>query len=107
MNAVRAEVGGRLLGRAGQPAKPGDDVVVDDDDAERGVADDDRQQPEVDAERDERRPQGDAGDDARQGDRQDEQERDRLPAEERVALDGERGERPEDQRDRGREPSRR
>ena len=85
---VGAQVGRRLLGRARQPPQPGDDVVVGDDDAERGVADDDREQPEVDAEGDERRPQRDAGHDARQGDRQDQEERDGLLPEERVALDG-------------------
>ena len=59
--------------------------------------------PKSTPKRHERRSQRDAGHDARQRDREDQQERDRLPAEERVALDGERGERPEDQRDRGRD----
>ena len=46
---VRAEVGRGLLERARRPPQPGDRVVVDDHDAERGVADDDREQPERDA----------------------------------------------------------
>ena len=40
------------------------------------------------------------GDDARQGDRQDDQERDRLAAEEPEAMDGEGDQRAEDERDR-------
>ena len=59
------------------PAQPGEHVVEDDDDAEGGVADDDREQPEADAERFEHRTEGgverDAGDDAGQRDRQDHQ----------------------------------
>ena len=45
----------------------------------------------------------DPGDDARQRDRQDEQERDRVPAEETKAADCGRRGRPEHQRDRGRD----
>ena len=63
------------------------DVVVDDDDAERGVADHDRPQREVDACRNvEERVQRHARDDPGQRDRQDEQERDRLAAEEAEAV---------------------
>ena len=47
----------------------------------------------------ERRVQRHAGDDARQRDRQDDEERDRLAPEEPVALHGERGERPEHEGD--------
>ena len=88
MNASAPRSAEASSGVTRQPSQPRDDVVVGDDDAERGVADDDRQQPELDAERHERRPQRDAGHDARQRDRQDEEERDRLLSEERVALDG-------------------
>ena len=62
---IRAEVRRRLLRRARQPAQAGDHVVEGDDDAEGGVADDDREQAERDLERHERRPQRDAGHDAR------------------------------------------
>ena len=85
-HACGAEVGRRLLERGRRPPQPRDHVVVDDDDAERGVADDHRQQREVDVQRlRERRVQRHAGDDARQRDRQDDQERDRLAAEEVVS----------------------
>ena len=66
---VGAEVGGRLVERPGRPAHARDHVVVDDDHAERRVADDDRREPERDAERaehvDDRRLQREPGDDAR------------------------------------------
>ena len=93
---VGPEVGRGLLERARDPAQPRDDVVVDDDDAEGGVADDHGEEAEVDAE-DLREgvAERDAGDDAGQGDRQDDEERDRLAAEEPIARDGERGERAE------------
>ena len=101
----RAEVGRRLLERGRQPPQARDDVVVDDDDAEGRVGDDDREQArgrcpstwvkvEFSA-----MPVTMPG----QRDRQDDQERDRLAAEEAVARDRERGEGAEDQRDRGRE----
>ena len=64
---VGAKVGGRLLGRPRHAPQAGDDVVVGDDDAERGVADDDRQQAEVDAGRLKRRAQRDPGHHARAG----------------------------------------
>ncbi len=66
------------------------------------MPDDDREQPEVDAERHERGPQRDACDHARKRDGEDQEERDRLPAEEVVALDGDRGERAEDECERRR-----
>ena len=69
---VGAEVGRGLLEGARDAAQAGDDVVVDDDDAEGGVADDHREEAEVDAEDlGEGVAERDAGDDARQGDRQD------------------------------------
>ena len=87
-------------------AQPGDDVVVDDDDAEGGVADDHREQAEVDPEHlGERVAERDAGDDPGQRDRQDDQERDRLAAEEAVARDRQRGQRAEHQRDRRSPPA--
>ena len=43
--------------------------------------------------------QGEAGDDARQGDRQDQRQREDLPAEETEPMDGEGRERPEDDRE--------
>ena len=62
------------------------DVVEDDHDAEGGVADDDGEHAEADAERFEDRTEGgverDAGDDAGQRDRQDDHEGDGLAAEE-------------------------
>ena len=68
------------------------------------MADDDRQQAEVDAEGHERRPQRDAGHDAGQGDRQDQDRNEmRLLAEEREPLHRERRQRAEDERDRGRD----
>ena len=63
---VGAEVGRGLLERARHPPQAGDHVVVDDDDAEGGVADDHGEQAQVDAE-DLREgvAERDAGDDAR------------------------------------------
>ena len=99
-----AEVGRGLLERARQPAQPRDHVVVDDHDAEGRVRDHDREQAEVDAEDlGERRVQRDTGDDPRQRDREDHQERDRLAPEEPVPRHRDRGERAEDQRQRGRQ----
>ena len=46
-----AEVGGRLEQVRRRAPQPGDDVVVGDDDAERGVGDDERVEAEADAER--------------------------------------------------------
>ena len=98
-----AEVGRRLLERARDAPQAGDHVVVDDDDAEGGVGDDHGEQAEVDPEHlGEGAAERDPGDDARQRDRQDDQERDGLAAEEPVAGDGERRERAEHERDRGR-----
>ena len=90
---VGAEVGRGLLEGARDAPQAGDDVVVDDDDAEGRVADDHREEAEADAEHlGEGVVEGDAGDDPRQRDRQDDEEGDRLAAEEAVAADGERGE---------------
>ena len=79
----------------GHPAQPRDRVVVDEHDAERRVADHDRQQSEREADRVEGRVEGHPGHDPRKRDREDDEERDRLSAEEVVARDGERRERPE------------
>ena len=94
---------GRLLGRRGGPPQPGDDVVVDEDDAERRVADDDREHAQ-------RRGRASRTSCSRAMPvtmpgsaigRITTNEID-LAAEEPVALDGERRERPEDERDGGR-----
>jgi len=100
--------GGRLEQVEVGAAQPGDDVVVGEDDAERGVGDDERVEAETDAELErpeidrarERVLQGDAGDDPRQGDREDEQERVGVAPEEAEALHREGGERAEDEGDR-------
>ena len=55
LERVGAKVGRRLLERPRGPAQPGDRVVVDEHDAERRVADDDREEAERDVERGERR----------------------------------------------------
>ena len=94
---VGAEVGRRLQQVGRRATQPGDDVVVRDDHAERGVSDDERVESETDPEVEqaevdpavERVLQGDAGDDAGQRDGQDHQERDGVPAEELEALHGE------------------
>src|SRR5207344_81554 len=90
---VGAEIGRRLLERARHAPQPRERVVVDDDDAEGRVADDDRQEAERDTEPLERRLQREPGDDPRQRDRQDDDERDRLPPEEAVPRDSEREQR--------------
>ena len=98
-----AEASSKLVAGAPQPRQH---VVVDDHDAERRVADDDREQALLQAERLrdvlERGRQRHAGDDAGQRDRQHDQQRQRVPAEEPVATDRERDHRAEHQRDRGR-----
>ena len=70
------------------------------------MADHDREEAEVDAERlgqvAEGRVQRHPGDDPRQREREDDEERDRLPPEEAVASDGQRREGAEQERDRGR-----
>ena len=83
----RPEVGRRLLERAPDAAQPRGHVVEDEDDAEGRVADDDREESRADAEdRGEEvldhRLQRDTGDDAGQRDRQDDEDRDRVLAEE-------------------------
>jgi hypothetical protein len=84
-------------------AQSGDHVVEDDDDAERRVADDDRPDPELEAEvaiaEVDRGRQRDRRDDPRQRDRQDEDERDRLSTEESEAVHRERRARAEEERD--------
>ena len=87
-----AEIGRRVLEAGSQPAQPRLRVVEDDDDAERGMADDHRCQAQRDAEcRGEGRVQCDTGDDARQCDRQHDKETDDFAAEEPVPLHGEGG----------------
>ena len=66
------------------------------------MADDDGEQPEVDAERPERVAQRHAGHDARQRDRQHHQEGHRLATEELEALHGQGSHGAEDERDAGR-----
>ena len=104
--AVRTQFHRRLLERLGRASQARHHVVVDHDDAEGRVPDDDREQPEADAEGLEHGAEGgvqrDARDDAGKGDRQDHEERDRVAAEERIARDRERGERAEHERDRRR-----
>src|SRR5579884_296321 len=100
--AVGAEVARRLEQRGRRTAQARHDVVVDDDDAERCVPDHDRPHREAEACEDVERVQRHAGDDPGQRDRQDEQERDRLAAEEAEARDRRGGHRPEHERDAGR-----
>ena len=80
LDAVGAEVHRRLGQRAGHAPQPRDHVVVDDDDAERRVADHDRPETEVELPVREVRVERHAGDDPGQRDRQHEQERDRPRA---------------------------
>src|ERR1051325_9877077 len=103
---VGAEIGGRLLQRAREPPQPRLRIVVDEDDAEGRVPDDDREQPEVDPDRRVGRAQREAGDDPGQREGQDHEQRDRVATEEVKARDGERGQRPEHERQ-GRRPERR
>ena len=102
LEGVGSKVGRRLFEETRGPAQPGDRVVVDEHDAERRVADDDREDPERDVERGERRRERHARHDPGQGDGQDDDERDRLATEERIARDRERSQRAEDHRDRRR-----
>ncbi|MNP00148.1 hypothetical protein D3C76_919340 [compost metagenome] len=88
----------QALGRA---AQAGDDVVVDDHHAEGGMADHDGEHTGLDTQGLERREQGDAGDDAGQGDRQDQHQRNAFLAEEVAPVQGSRGQRPEEQGDQG------
>src|SRR5215470_16973382 len=103
LEAVGAEVHGGLDQRSLRAAKSGEHVVVDDHDAEGGVAYDygrERQRDVVEAEE---RVQRDACDDARQGQGQDEEQAHHLAAEEPGAVDRERGARAEDEGDRRRQ----
>ncbi|MNG08661.1 hypothetical protein D3C84_920360 [compost metagenome] len=70
----------------GGAAQAGDDVVVDDHHAEGRVADDDGEHPRLDSQCLEGRQQRDPGDDPRQGNRQDQHQRDALLAEEVPAV---------------------
>ena len=92
---VGAEIHGRLVERARHPPHSCDRVVVDDDDAERGMPDDDREQAEIDPQRPERGVQRHPGHDPGERDREDDQERDRLPPEEAIARHRDCGERPQ------------
>ena len=78
--AVGAEVHRRLDPALRHAPQARDDVVVDDDDAERRVARDDRPEAGIDARALDRGEQRDAGDDAGQRDRQHEQHRDAFLA---------------------------
>ena len=89
LERVGAEVGRCLVEVGRQAAQPGEDVVVDDDDAERRVGDDQREQAERDTRLVEASIQRDAGHDAGQRDRQHDQERDRAASEELEAVHGE------------------
>ena len=97
----RPEVHGRLHLGGSDAAEARDHVVVDHDDAERRVADGDGPGAEGHLQEAERRAQRDAGDDAGQGDGQDEEERERLPSEESRPVQGEGGERPQDEGEAG------
>ena len=74
LEAVGAEIHRGFDQIARQPAEPGDGVVVDHHDAERGVAEHDGPDREIDAHDVEGRTQRDAGDDAGKRDRQHEQQ---------------------------------
>src|SRR5215472_5846910 len=97
--SIRAEILRRLDQRSRRPAQARDDVVVDDDDAEGRVADHDRPDRGLEPGEVEERDQSHRCDDPRQRERQDEQERHRLPTEEAVAGNGGRGHRSEHERD--------
>ena len=103
LEPVGAEIHRRLDQRAGGAAETRDGIVVDDDDAEGGVAEHDRPEARIGIPQAEGRAQRDAGDDAGQRDRQDDQQRDRLAAEEPGPRQRRRGKRAEDQRQRGRD----
>ena len=100
--AVGAKIHRRLEQRGRAPSQPREHVVVDDHDAERRVPHDDRPDRESDGGEVEGRVQRHAGDDPRQRDREEQQERDRLAAEEAKAVDRGGGRSPEHERDRGR-----
>ena len=93
LDRARAQVRGSLVEGPRAAPEPGDRVVVDDHHAERGVAGDDREQPEWEATHVDRRVEGHPGHDPGQGQRQDQDERDRPPSEEPEAVDGERRQR--------------
>ena len=77
--------------RWAKPAEARQHVIVNNHHAKRSVPDDDRPEAERDIDHADRRAQGDAGDDARQRQRQDQQERDRFPSEELSAVNCSRG----------------
>src|SRR5579864_5575990 len=99
--AVRAEILRRFDERRRRAPQPREHVVVDDHDAEGRVTDDDRPQRQVDVARDESRVERDAGDDARERDREHEEERHGLTAEEAEAVHSERRGGAEHERDTG------
>ncbi|MNV51584.1 hypothetical protein D3C71_1436360 [compost metagenome] len=94
--AVGAEVHRGLDQTVRGTAQTGDDVVVDDHHAEGRVADDDGEHPRLDAQCLEGCQQRDPGDDPRQGDRQDQHQRDALLAEEVSAVQCRRSQRAKD-----------
>ncbi len=81
---ARAEVHRGLDPARRDAAQARDDVVVDDDEAERRVTRDDGPEAGLEPDRAHAREQGEAGEDAGQRDRQHEQQRDRLLAAERA-----------------------
>jgi hypothetical protein len=98
------EVRGGLLERRTEPLEPRLHVVEDRDDAERRMRDHDRDEAQLEAQhRPEGVVEGDTGDDARQCDRQDDQQRDDVAAEEAGTPQRQTRHRAEDERDRGRQ----
>ena len=88
LKGIRTEVHRRLDQGRRQAPEPRKRVVVNHHDAERRVPDDNCPEREIKSQEVEPGPQRDAGDDARQCDRQDEKERDRVAAEKPRALQG-------------------
>ena len=103
LEAVGAEIHRRLDQIAREPPEAGDGVIVDDHDAERGVPEHDSPDREIDAHDVEGRAQRYAGNDAGQSDRQNEQQRDGLAAEELGARQRSGRKRAEDERKHGRD----
>src|SRR5262249_57467818 len=99
LKAVGAKIHGRLDEIAGEAPEPGDGVVVDHYDAEGGVAENDGPDREIDAHDVEGRTQRYAGDDAGKRDRQNEEQRNGLAAEELGARQCRGSERAEDERE--------
>jgi hypothetical protein len=98
----RAEIHRSLLELGPRPAEPGDDVIDDRHDAERGVRHHDGDEAELPAEQGaERVVEGDARHDPRERDRQDHQQRHGVAPVEAEALQGERHHRPQHESDPG------